>query len=108
MAEELEKVFNELREVEKKVDEIQQAAAAMKRALVEIAAREAEKKRQLILEEARAWESRVYAEEVARAEEEAKKMMAEGLLAVEKVREKAEKVRTRAEELVSKAVLGRG
>lgn len=80
----------------------------MKRALVEIAAREAEKKRQLILEEARAWESRVYAEEVARAEEEAKKMMAEGLLAVEKVREKAEKVRTRAEELVSKAVLGRG
>ncbi|MCS7110018.1 MAG: hypothetical protein NZ956_00925 [Candidatus Caldarchaeum sp.] len=107
MADELERVFEDLRAADKKVDEIEQTALAMKRALVETAVREAEKRRQLILEEARAWQSRVYAEEVANAEEQAKKLMAEGVLAVEKVRRRAEKVRPRAMELVEEALFGR-
>lgn len=107
MADELERVFEDLRAADKKVDEIEQTALAMKRVLVETAAREAEKKRQIILEEARAWMSRMYAEEVANAEEQAKKLIAEGVLAVEKVRRRAETVRSRAMELVEEALLGR-
>lgn len=106
MAEELEKVFEKLKQAEKKVDEIQETAVAMRKALVESAAREAEKRRQLLLEEARAWESRLYSEEVSRAEEHAKKLLGEGVIEVDKVKRRAEMIRGRAEELVEKAVLG--
>ncbi|MEM0441338.1 MAG: hypothetical protein QXF45_05400 [Candidatus Caldarchaeum sp.] len=106
MAEEIEKVFEKLREAELKVDEINETAAMIKKSIVEFAAREAERKRQLILEEARAWENRTYAEEVAKAEEQMKKRLAEGVFEVNKVRKRAAEIRVQAEEFVRKALLG--
>lgn len=105
MAEELDKVFERLQEAERKVDEINETAAVIRKSLVELAAREVEKKRQMILEEARAWQSRLYAEEVARAEEQMKKRFAEGVFEVNKVRNRASEIRAEAEEFVRKAVL---
>ncbi|MEM2986153.1 MAG: hypothetical protein QXF89_06095 [Candidatus Caldarchaeum sp.] len=106
VVDELRKILDELQQVEKVIDEINELANSMRRALLDMAYAEAEKRKQAVLEEMRAWQSRLYDEEVSKAEEAAREIQAKGVYEVEKVRRRAEQVKTQAEELVRKTILG--
>jgi vacuolar-type H+-ATPase subunit H len=102
----LDEVVEHLRRVEERLDGLYNDAARYKRELLEFAEREAGRLKAELIEQVRALQTRLLAEETARAEEAAKEILSRGVWEADQVRNRAQGLREQAVELVVKAVLG--
>ncbi|MEM2238349.1 MAG: hypothetical protein QXR26_07250 [Candidatus Caldarchaeum sp.] len=105
MASKVEQVVERLRKIEEKLDELYELTNVYRKEIVDMASKEAEKLKARISEQAKAREDRLFSEEVSRAEEAAKEILAKGKWEASIVRKKADEKRQEAERLVLEAVL---
>ncbi len=102
----LDEVVEHLRKVEERLDGLYNDAARYRRELLEFTEREAGRLKAELIEQVRALQTRLLAEETARAEEAAKEIFSRGVWEADQVRKRAQGLREQAVELVVKAVLG--
>ncbi len=105
MVSKIEEAVEYLKKIEAKLDELYDLTNRYRREIIEFAIRESEKLKTKILEEARARGDRLLLEEISKAEEAAKEIMAKGRLEADNIRKRAEGLREEIENLVLRALL---